>query len=198
MRPTSYLLLFLSMTVLFFCSCAGSPPTQFYLISPLPARQSETNISPQAANVRVDRITIPGYLDRPGIVTRVSDHEIFVADLNQWGESLHGNLTYVIAENLSRLLPYDQFAVFPFKCPGPVDYRVTVEIFQMDGRLKGEVQLRAQWSILHGKDHRILASHKSQIQESVARPTYEALVAAQSRLIEALSREISNSLLAFQ
>lgn len=196
MRPTSYLLLFLSMTVLFFYSCANSPPTQFYLISPLPARQSETNINPRAANVRVDSIAIPGYLDRPGIVTRISDHEIVVSDFNQWGESLHGNLTCVIAENLSRLLPQDQFAVFPFKCPGPVDYRVTVKILQMDGRIKGDVRLRAQWSILHGKDHRILATHKSHIEESVVHGTYEALVATQSRLIEALSREISNSLLA--
>ena len=196
MRRTSYLLFFVIMISPFFYSCATSPPTRFYLITPLSATPSETAISPQAAKVQVDGAMVPGYLDRPGIVTRVSDYEIDVADLNQWGESLHGNLTCVIAENLSRLLPQDQFAVFPFKCPGPVDYRVTVEILRMDGRLKGDVHLRAQWSILHGKNHGILATRKFQIHDSVAHGGYDALIAAQSRLIEALSRKISNSLLA--
>jgi uncharacterized lipoprotein YmbA len=102
----------------------------------------------------VDAVLIPGYLDRHEIVTRISENQIHLADLNQWGEPLRDGLTNILAVNLSRLLPPKDFAVFPFKSPSPVDYQVSVEIIRMDGSLNGDVHLAAQWSILEGKEKR--------------------------------------------
>ena len=100
----------------------------------------------------------------------------------------------MLALNLSRLLPAGRFAVFPFKCPATVDYQVSVEIVQMDGSPGGEIHLMAQWSILKGKDSQIMATRKSQFKKSHVMPGYGALVSAQSRLVEALSREIAEGI----
>ncbi|MBW2709254.1 MAG: membrane integrity-associated transporter subunit PqiC [Deltaproteobacteria bacterium] len=176
--------------------CATSPPTQFYLLSPLPAPSLETGDTQnqQPTTIRVDAVTIPGYLDRDEIVTRVNENEIHLADLNQWGESLRGSLTTILALNLSRLLPTKDFAIFPFKCPSPVDYQLSVEIVRMDGSLDGDVHLTAQWSILEGKAGSIMVTRKSRFKASKAPTGYSELVAAQSRLVEALSREIAESI----
>ena len=176
--------------------CATSPPTQFYLLSPLPAPSLDAGDTQdrQPTIIRVDAVVIPGYLDRDEIVTRVNKNEIHLADFNQWGEPLRNNFTNILALNLSRLLPAKGFAIFPFKCPSPVDYQISVEIVQMDGSLDGEVHLTAQWSILQGKEDNIMVTRKSRFKASKAPTDYGELVAAQSSLVEALSREIAESI----
>ncbi|OQY44461.1 MAG: hypothetical protein B6240_10465 [Desulfobacteraceae bacterium 4572_87] len=179
-----------------FPGCAASPPTHFYLLSPLPGTQPSTGDTQdnRKTTIRVDAVSVPGYLDRNEIVTRVSENEIHLADLNQWGEPLRDNLTCILALNLSRLLPADQFAIFPFKSPSPVDYQIHIEIVQMDGTLDGDVRLVAQWSVLTGKEGKILVSRKSRFKAEKAPADYDGLVGAESRLVEALSREIFESL----
>jgi uncharacterized protein len=189
----SFLKTFVFMTLcLYPLGCATSPPTKFFLLSPLPAPGIEIeNMDKPSTIIRVNAVVIPGYLDRNEIVTRVSENEIHLADLNQWGEPLRNNLTNILALNLSRLLPAERFAIFPFKCPSPMDYQVNVEIVQMDGSFDGDVHLTAQWSILQGKEGNIKATRKSRFKASKAPTDYGELVAAQSGLVEALSREIA-------
>ena len=180
------------MLCLALSGCATSPPTKFFMLSPVPAPETETGDMDQPLKIiRVDAVEIPGYLDRSEIVTRVSENEIHLADLNQWGEPLRDNITNILALNLSRLLPAQRFAVFPFKCPSHVDYQVSVEIVQMDGSLDGDVHLTAHWSILEGQKNDIVLTRKSRFKASKAPTDFGELVAAQSRLIEALSREIA-------
>ena len=74
-----------------------------------------------------------------------------------------------------------------------MDYQISVEIIQMDGSLHGDVHLSAQWSILKGKENDIMVTRKSVFKAPRAPADYDELVAAQSRLVEALSREIATS-----
>ncbi len=184
------------MLCLWPLGCGTSPPTKFYLLSPVPVPNPETGDTQgqQLAIIRVDAVVIPSYLDRGEIVTRVSENEIHLADFHQWGEPLRDSLTIILALNLSRLLPADRFAVFPFKCPSPVDYQVNVEIVRMDGSLDRDVHLTAQWTILQGKENDIVTTRKSRFKASKAPMNYGELVTAQSRLLEALSREIAESI----
>ena len=184
------------MLCLWPLGCGTSPPTKFYLLSPLPDPSLEAGDmqGQQPAIIRVNAVVIPSYLDRGEIVTRVSENEIHLADFHQWGEPLRDSLTSILALNLSRLLPADRFAVFPFKCPSPVDYQVSVEIVRMDGSLDRDAQLTAQWTILQSKENDIVTTRKSRFKASKAPMDYGELVAAQSQLLEALSREIAQSI----
>lgn len=185
------------MVCLWLPGCAASPPTNFYLLSPMTsAPVTETGLAQdqQRKTIRVDGVVIPGYLDRDEMVTRVNENQIHLADLNRWGEPLRNSLTNILAINISRQLPAKDFAVFPFKCPSPVDYQIIVEIIRMDGSFGGDVRLSAQWSILVGKDKDVLVTREAEFKESKAPTDYNELAAAQSRLVEALSREIAKSL----
>ena len=84
--------LFLILLCLYPLGCATSPPTKFYLLSPLPPPEPEASIpyNHEPITIRVDAVTISGYLDRPEIVTRVSENEIHLGDLNQWGRIPEG------------------------------------------------------------------------------------------------------------
>jgi uncharacterized lipoprotein YmbA len=50
--------------------------------------------------------------------------------------------------------------------------------------------LVARWRILAGQEKEVLTVRRSSISEAVRYPGYEALVAAQSRALAILSREI--------
>ncbi len=184
---------------LWLLGCATSPPTKFYLLSPIPGESVEdaTAADHKPAIVRVEGVTIAGYLDRHEIVTRISENEIHLADLNQWGEPLRDAFTNLLALNLSRLLPARDFVFFPFKCPSPAEYEINVEILRMDGTLNGDVHLTAQWSILKGMkgmEGDIVAAAKSVLKASSMPTDYGELVAAESQLVEQLSREIAASI----
>ena len=51
----------------------------------------------------VGPVTVPELVDRPQMVTRVSDNEVAVNEFARWGESLKSNIPRVIASNLVKL-----------------------------------------------------------------------------------------------
>ena len=181
---------------LWLTGCATSPPTKFYLLNPVPQPQNEEakGENHQPTVIRVDGVQIPGYLDRREIVTRLSENEIHLADLNQWGEPLRDAITNLLALNLSRLLPAKDFIIFPFKSPAPVTYQLSVEILRLDGSLNGDVYLTAQWSILQGNKGNLVMTRKSVFKADSGPADYRELVATESRLLETLSREIADAI----
>ena len=106
--------------------CASSPPTRFYTLSPSATTVPE--IKPSAddgcLSLGIGPIKIPDYLDRPQIVTRISSHEIGMAEFDHWAEHLKDNLTRVLANNLSSLLCTKTLVVFPWRAGIPIDYRI--------------------------------------------------------------------------
>ena len=73
----------------------------------------------------------------------------------------------------------------------PIDYQVEVEIYQFDGELGGDLSLTARWTIFGGKDNKVLVMKKTNFTEPAGSPGYEAMVAAQSRALMHLSRDIA-------
>ncbi|MFP5240375.1 MAG: ABC-type transport auxiliary lipoprotein family protein, partial [Acidobacteriota bacterium] len=65
-------------------------------------------------------------------------------------------------------------------------------VLRFDGAPGQSAQLRASWSILdsHGE---LLVWKSSTLQESVSGPGFDALAAAQSRLVSRLSQEIAQA-----
>ena len=48
------------------------------------------------------------------------------------------------------MIPTNAVAIFPWRTPWTVEYRVTVEIFRFDGPLGGPAVLNARWRLLDG------------------------------------------------
>ena len=100
----------------------------------------------------------------------------------------------VLAENLGSLLPRSQIQLFPWRTPEPVDYQVTLDVIRYDGRLGDAAWLDSRWSIVQGPERKLVKAMRSSITEPVTGPDYGDLVAAQSRALGALSREIAQAI----
>jgi uncharacterized lipoprotein YmbA len=150
--------------------------------------------SGQSLTIGVGPIELPGYLDRLEIVTRTSSNEIEFTDFDFWADSLQENFGRVLIENLSILLPTEQILLFPRLKPIPFDYQIAMEVIRFDGALGGETTLIARWVVFGAKEKKMLFVRKSSIAEPAKAKGYEALVAAQSRAVENLSREIAEAI----
>jgi len=144
--------------------------------------------------IGIGPVELPAYLDRQQIVTRVSPNELHLAGFDEWAEPLDDNFTRVLVENLSVLLSKNLFAIFPFRGSESIDYQVQVEVIRFDGSLAGDASLLVRWTIFGEDDKKLLLTRKSSFKEATGGPGYEALVAAQSRTVEALSREIARAI----
>ena len=164
-----------------------SPPPRSYLLSAAIPPQSPSGAP---VVVGVGPVTIPAYLDRSPIVVRTGADEVRLSGEHHWAELLRDGVPRTLAENLSAMIPTDAVALFPWRTPWTVQYRVTVDILRFDGALGGPAVLHARWRLLDGagKELVLQAVH---LQDTASEPTYSALVAAESRLLARLSRDIA-------
>jgi uncharacterized lipoprotein YmbA len=172
-------------------SCNTGLPTRLYVLTPLTRVESV----PQASGVRgvsigVGPVELPQYVNRLQIVTGHNSTELQSAAGAEWAEPLPDGFTRILAENLSLLLATDRVAIFPWKSFVP-EYQVVIEVTHFLGQPGGEVSLVALWSILRKNGTEALVSKKSSFRESTGSAEYEALAAAMSRTVAALSRDIA-------
>jgi uncharacterized lipoprotein YmbA len=69
-----------------------------------------------------------------------------------------------------------------------------MDVIRFDGPLGGDVSLIARWAIFEGKERKLVLARKSAIIEPSGGKSYEAMVAADSRALEKLSREIAEAI----
>lgn len=174
------------------CALRSTTTTRFYTLSPMPHAVSEQRNKKEikCKTIGVGPLHIPGYLDRPEIVTRVNPNEIRLAELDNWAEPLKDNVARVIVENISRLICTKDVVTFPWKKSSHIDYQIDIKIVWMDGKLGEKATLVTQWAIIDSSDKSTLLTKQSQYTESVMEPTYSSLVAAYSRLIANFSQDI--------
>ena len=173
--------------------CAGSPPSRFYTLNPL-ARQEAQQSSPAAANpvsISIAPVEVPDYLERPQIVTRDGRNELKLAEFDRWAGSLSDNISAVMAENLSMLLGSDRVFVNPGVRSEKPDYAVAMRVLQLDCVPGDQVLLKAQWTLFAGPDRKDVATRVTTFTERLNDPQYDTMVAAVSRTLEQVSREIA-------
>lgn len=188
---------FVSLAVLAGClaiaGCAGSlAPPRHYVISSVdsgtPVRQASAQEGPAVA---VTLSAIPDYLNQNGIVTRTRENEVTRAEDNLWAGSLPDEITRAIAENLSRQVPTDRIVLASNRRAIPVDYTVDIEIISFERDWNNAVQLVARWTLFRGDEKALLTMRRSQIEQPAAGPDYDSTVAAMSRALGELTREIA-------
>ena len=186
----------LGLLLMLLGACGGSAPTRFYILNPLagPGEGVQTAAVQPHVTVGVGPVEFPAYLDQRQIVTRVSENELRIAGFEEWAGTLKDNFTRVLVGNLYVLLRGDAVEVFPSRVPSDIDYQVEVEVIRLDGSLGGDATLSARWTLFKKQDREMLLTKKSSFHEPTGSPGYEALVAAQSRTVEALSREIAEAI----
>ncbi len=178
---------------LVLAACGGQVPTfKYYVLTPLSGPAAPAADS-GAVSIGVGPVRLPGYLDRPQIVTRRGADEIDLGDLDRWGEALADGMPRTIADSIGALLPSARIALFPWA--GTVQYQVLIDVNRFDGPLGGDLVLDARWRII-GPDRKDVVERRFATREPVGAATYAAQVAAMSKALGALSREITGALAA--
>ena len=187
LRSALWLMLFLILA-----GCA-TQPSRFYLLTPSDA------VVPRGPFLEdlvlgVGPVRLAAYLERPQIVARKSANSLKVEEFDRWGGTLEANITWVVAENLSRDLGTESVVTFPWERALLPDYQVTVDVRQFDLIRPGEVRLAALWRLLGPRGEKLHAIRKSDIREPVTGEGFEAQVAAQSRVLGRMSLEIAEAI----
>lgn len=189
-------LLALGICLVLSGGCASTKPSRFYTLSSMASSETETKseATDQDVAIGVGPIKLPEHLDRPEIVTRTSSNQLELAEFDRWAGSLADDFNRALAVNLSILLSTDRVSIFPWRKSMPIDYQVVVDVARFDGELGGNAWLIARWTLLRGDDKKVVSMESSRISEPSSVRGYEAMVAAQSRALAHLSREIAGAI----
>jgi uncharacterized lipoprotein YmbA len=175
-------------------ACASSPPTHFYTLSdiapeqPKPA-QAEHSDSP----LRIDRVTIPGELDRPQLVRHLDANRVAIAEQDRWAAPLDDMIRRVLSSDLAKRLP-DKTVIDPNDAARGEQVRslsVDIESFFADAQCA--ITLRASWTL---RQPNVPSLRKSEEVQELANGAcnIESIPPTMSRALARLSDSIVASL----
>ena len=113
------------------CLVGQSPPTNFYLLSPMSPSPAGNQPASGAAPIHIglETVVIAEYLNRNEIVLNLDNTVYQLAEFNQWAEPLDDNLTRVLETNLTRLLHADSIEIFMASQSSILlDYRLEIDV----------------------------------------------------------------------
>ncbi len=142
--------------------------------------------------VGLQPVTVPHYLDRPEILTRVNQSELSASDTDRWGEPLKAGASRVLAEDLTARLSNAEVVPFPWSKKTQIDYLVSVEFLNLEKTADGRATTKATWIIRRGADGN-LVERGTTVAESSAGADQTAASAALSQGIGQVASAIAQS-----
>ena len=181
----------LCLALLLLSGCS-SPRVTFYTLNAR-ATAEATAPSPPIDPVAIGPVTLPDRLDRPQLVIRTSANRVEILETHRWAESLKSEIPRIIAADLDLLLKPTRVSVYPQNAGQDASYRILVDIQRFEMTAGEGVALDALWSVRRS-DGGAATSGRSVVSEPVGAAGYDALVAAQSRALASVSRDLAHAL----
>jgi uncharacterized protein len=173
--------------------CGSSPTATYHTLSVGGSMNGSAPASAESTySVAVGPITLPEVVDRPQLVLRVGPNEVTFVELHRWAGPLKSEIPRVIADNLAGYLNVKQVAAYPQSAGDNAEYRVLVDIQRFDSTLGESVTIDALWAIKRQSDG-VSRTGRSTARESSG-GSYDAMVAAHSRALATVSREIADAI----
>jgi len=186
--------LVICLLALMIAGCRSStPPVSFYTLASLPGIEMESHEQSAVSDITIGigPVQLPQFLNRPQIVIRSGPNKLTVSEFHRWGGYLDQDFLRVLAQDISILLPTNRVIEFPWENRADPDFRIAFNVQQFDGQPGNSVLLNVTWTIKEQKGTKALYSKRSIIRQPVSGNDYEALIAAHSQALAALSREIA-------
>ena len=179
-------------------SLKRTPEARFFVlqstVKPPAAAQEPVGI------VGVERVLLPGHLDRPQIVTWSGPNEMRTDEFLRWGEPLPEGITRTLTEDLAGLLPDYQLVRHPWSGRTQTRCRVLVALSVFGLQRDGTVRLEGRYRLLPDKGALAYVLRPVSFSEGPlpvpadGETPPDRGVEAMNRLLESLSREIAESI----
>jgi len=170
--------------------CASSPQATFYTLTAAAAPASAQAKPPYT--IALNAVSLPQALDRPQIVTRAGGNQLVIDDFARWAGPLKDEIARVIADNLTRALNGADVFTYPQSAMIEADYTLLVNVQRFDATLGDAASLEVLWRLRPAKGEARFGH--STVREPAQGAGYAALVAAQSRALAAVSRDIAEAI----
>ena len=139
-------------------------------------------------------MSIPEAVNRSEIVVQVGPNQVALDEFNQWAAPLQADIQRVLMENLARLLGTSGVFRYP---QGPItapDFRVQIEVLRLESAPGDAAFLDVIWTV-RGRSEKDEKTGRTTWREPVSGKSYDALVAAHSRALGQLSRDLAEAIL---
>lgn len=176
----------------FLAGCSRSPRATFYTLSAGAVSEAATSTRVPYA-ITVGPATLPEVVDRPQLVVRVGVNRVEILENHRWAEPLKSEIPRLLADNLARLLGSSEVSAYPQNAAKAAKYTVLVDIQRFESVPGKAVTIEALWSVRSAAATFATTGH-STATEPVSGSGYEAVVAAHSRALAAISGDIANAL----
>jgi len=198
MRARIFAVVGIALSVLTLPGCAPfkrTPDARFFVLRPLAEPPSTAIPAAGGGLVGVLPVRVPGYLDRPQLVTEMGADQVRVDEYARWAEPFPAAVTRTVAENLAILLPEDRVVRYPWPAGESMRCRVSVELRVLAAQGDGSVRLEGRWALLPNEENplmlRPLSLRRGSLPVGPRGVEPAAGVEAMSELLADLSREIA-------
>lgn len=174
------------------CIGGKTPPSDFYLLEPLRTAPDRPASLTEKPVIALAPVRIPQYVDRPQIVTATDRNAYRLSELHRWAEPIDDNMTRVLTQNLSLLVPADVVPANTSSLAKQAAFRVTVDIQEFHVTPQGRAELLAQWRIARGDD--VVLSRQGAYREPASTTDYRMMAGALNQSLNRLSRDIADAL----
>lgn len=178
------------MVAAVLAGCGSTPKTHFYTLqAPLPAGAGSSVAAAGQPGIVIGLVSLPELVDRPQLVVRTANNSVGISDLHRWGEPLKRDIAHVLAASISRELGNPRVTVHGQSGGAEGDVRIAVDVLRFESVPGVEAVIEVNW-VVRRKGAEPVAG-RSVAREKVQVFGYEPLVAAHSRSLEQVGREIA-------
>jgi hypothetical protein len=176
-------------------SLKRTPEARFFVLRTL-AEPPAAESGPAPALVGLLPVALPGYLERPQLITWVAPGELRIDEYLRWAEPLDAGLARTLAANLDVLLPESRVIRSPWPAAARPPCRVRVELQRFGPQASTEVVLEGRYALLPADGERPLLARPVRLKRgplgaSAPDRVATAEVEAMSELVADLAREIA-------
>ncbi len=197
-RLSLWSLAFSCSLIIVFSGCRSlTPSVSYYILNPL----TDTSMSPVDADgsrsktIGVNPIELPGYLNRVQMVKRTGPNQLEVSSQHRWADFPDRMIQRVLGDNLQSLMADARVYSAPWPAGLKPDITVDVTFLELIGTTDKKMLLSAVWTITGSGDPS--PSHRTTRSETITGAGFDDLAAAHSRVLDALCRQIADTLSGF-
>lgn len=187
-------LIVLATALISACSVGGKTrPSQFYVLDA--TIEQPLGGSMEDLRLGVGPIAIPGYVDRPQMVTKTDTAEIRIDEYARWAEPLEEMFTRTLSENIRALTNSQQIHSHPWTKLVEYDHRIGAKVIKFENDSQGNALLVVHWGLVHQTDSREVANITySEYRATAKGSDFSSRVDALNDTLAQFAREIIASL----